>query len=64
MAGARVDADADIVAVNSSLIEKTTQLNSELPNEQKIDIQTSLTGRDYDSAFPILHRRALRFSDG
>ena len=64
VAGVKVDPGPDLVGANSSLLETITQRNSELGIGQKIDVQTSLTGRDYDSAFPILLRKLLPVGKG
>jgi SSS family solute:Na+ symporter len=62
--GVKIDPGTDLLAANGSLIEAITQYNSELEKEQRIAIQTSLVGRDYDSAFPILLRKLLPVGKG
>ena len=64
VAGVEIDPGTDLLAANGSLIEKITQFNSEQEKQQRIAIQTSLVGRDYDSAFPILLRKLLPVGKG
>ena len=64
VAGVKVDPGTDLLAANDSLMENIAQYNSEREKEQRIAIQTSLVGRDYDSAFPILLRKLLPVGKG
>ncbi|MEN8127131.1 MAG: sodium/solute symporter [Planctomycetota bacterium] len=52
--GVDVDTSLEIVEANASVVAQIDSYNEGKTEDETIKVQTELTGRDYDAAFPIL----------
>ncbi len=62
--GVTPDVTLDVVAANASIIDQARAANATKATDQKIKIESSLSGHDYDAAFPILLGNLLPVGKG
>ena len=58
------DADADMATANAAIVDQVKKANEGKPKGQKIKIESSLSGHDYDAAFTVLLGNLLPVGKG
>jgi SSS family solute:Na+ symporter len=59
VAGTNADVDADLHAQNSAILAEIKRANGERPAADRVEVQTSVLGYKFDSAFPLLMKHLM-----